>query len=437
MQAKSAYANHLAVVLSRVHSALQRSGFEQLAVHSGMPRMAFQDDYAFPFKPNPNFLQFVPLAQHPHSWVVIRPGRKPRLIFLQPRDYWHVVPSDPQGEFTEHFEISIVREARDARPLIDFQPPTAFIGGDADAFANWGFAAMNPRPLLAQLHWQRAYKTAHEVECLRLANVRGARAHEAARTAFEAGASEYEIHLDYLRAAQHLDKELPYGNIIALNAHGAVLHYSDMERTAPAQRHSFLIDAGAQIHGYAADITRTHSAHKDEFAALIAAMDAMQLGLIADIKPGRSYLDVHLAAHRGVATILAQFGFVKLGVDEMLAADVTSTFFPHGIGHLLGLQVHDIGGHFANDAGELLPPPAAHRYLRLTRTIETDMVFTIEPGLYFIDMLLEELAQKPCASAVDWGKVEAFKRYGGIRVEDNVLVTAGGTRNLTREAFAH
>jgi len=436
MTDQTLYADHLAVVLARTESALAANGFEQLAVHSGMPRSAFQDDYTFPFKPNPNFIHFLPLTQHPHCWVVVRPGQKPLLVFAQPRDYWHVVPTDPEGEWTKHFEIKTVREPAQAQALIDCTRKTAFVGADGDAFSSWGFAAWNPPAVLAPLHWQRAYKTAYEVQCISGANLRSAKAHEAAHAAFHAGASEYAIHLEYLRASRHLEHELPYGNIIAQNAHAAVLHYGEMERSAPSERHSFLIDAGAQVNGYAADITRTYSAHDDEFAELIAAVDSMQLALIANIRPGQANLDVHLAAHRGIAAILKRFGFVNLSEDEIVASEITSTFFPHGIGHLLGLQVHDIGGHFANDRGDINPPPAAHRYLRLTRTIEPDMVFTIEPGLYFIEMLLGELAEKPIADAINWSKVEAFKRYGGIRVEDNVLVTESGTRNLTREAFS-
>jgi Xaa-Pro dipeptidase len=258
-----------------------------------------------------------------------------------------------------------------------------------------------------------------------------------AKNAFLNGASEYQIHLAYLQATELMEHELPYGNIIALNDHGAVLHYTELQRQSPPQSHSFLIDAGASFNGYAADITRTYSAQNDEFAGMVAAMDQMEQQLIADIKPGKAYFDVHLEAHYGVANILRDFDLVRdLSVEAMVAEGVSSVFYPHGIGHLLGLQVHDVGGRFLNQKGEPNLPPAAHPFLRLTRQIDCDMVFTIEPGLYFIDMLLTELKNKPQARHLNWTKVDSLKKFGGIRIEDNVVVQQNGVRNLTREAFA-
>ena len=103
---------------------------------------------------------------------------------------------------------------------------------------------------------------------------------------------------------------------------------------------------------------------------------------------------------------------------------------------MIGLQVHDVGGFMAGEDGGTLAKPEGHPYLRLTRTLAPGMVVTIEPGLYFIDMLLEELKAGPHAGHVDWRRVDAFRRYGGIRIEDDVVCTDGEPLNLTREAFA-
>ena len=103
---------------------------------------------------------------------------------------------------------------------------------------------------------------------------------------------------------------------------------------------------------------------------------------------------------------------------------------------MLGLQVHDVAGFAKNARGETIPRPDRHPYLRMTRTLEPDMVLTIEPGLYFIEMLLAELRDKPVSKDIAWDKVEAFKRYGGIRIEDDVVCTDGAPENLTRDAFA-
>src|SRR5206468_57763 len=123
---------------------------------------------------------------------------------------------------------------------------------------------------------------------------------------------------------------------------------------------------------------------------------------------------IHLAAHRGVAAILAQFGFVRLDAEGVVEKGISSAFFPHGVGHFLGLQVHDVAGFMADRSGKTIDKPAGHPYLRLTRKVEPRMVFTIEPGLYFIEPLLAELAKSENAKHVDWPKVDAFRKYGGI-----------------------
>jgi Xaa-Pro dipeptidase len=118
-----------------------------------------------------------------------------------------------------------------------------------------------------------------------------------------------------------------------------------------------------------------------------------------------------------------------------VASGVTSAFFPHGLGHPIGLQVHDVAGFQASETGGTIARPQGHPYLRMTRALEPGMVVTIEPGLYFIDMLLDELRAKPVAADIDWSQVERFRPYGGIRIEDDVVCTDGDPENLTRDAF--
>ena len=122
------------------------------------------------------------------------------------------------------------------------------------------------------LDYERAAKTPYELVCLRQASHLGARGHIAAARAFGAGATEFEIQLEFLKATAACAKqELPYNNIIALNEGGAVLHYQVLQRQHPSERRSLLIDAGAEFAGYASDITRTYSFEDRDFAALIAA----------------------------------------------------------------------------------------------------------------------------------------------------------------------
>jgi Xaa-Pro dipeptidase len=134
--------------------------------------------------------------------------------------------------------------------------------------------------------------------------------------------------------------------------------------------------------------------------------------------------------------VLEEAGLIKLGGQEALEAGLTSVFFPHGIGHLLGLQVHDVGGVLADAAGHERQRPAGHPYLRLTRMLEPGVVVTVEPGIYMIDLLLKAARGDKRRELIDWDKVDALRPYGGIRVEDDVVTTAAAPENLTRGAFA-
>ena len=279
-------------------------------------------------------------------------------------------------------------------------------------------------------------KTDYELAVMRLAAERGALGHLAAEAAFRDGQPEFEIHRAYCQAVSHTDPELPYGNIIALNEHGAVLHYTDLDRTAPADMRSFLIDAGAQVHGYASDITRTYANGDQRFADLIARMEQLELDIVNKVEAGVDYRDLHVGTHGMIAEVLVEAGLAHGEPDTLLETGVTSAFFPHGLGHLLGIQVHDVGGHQQDEAGNIIDPPSGHPFLRLTRVLEEDMVLTIEPGIYIIDMLLENLRGTPAESHVNWETVDWMRPFGGIRIEDDIRVMAGTQENLTRDAFA-
>ncbi|HEY0178959.1 MAG TPA: Xaa-Pro dipeptidase [Dokdonella sp.] len=430
------YAEHLATLTARTARALDLGGFDHLVVAAGRPATQFLDDRPYPFAVNPHFKHWLPVTRAPGSWLVVTPGRRPRLVYVQPRDYWHVVPEAPAGYWVEHFDVEIVHDPADAAALLPRDAARCAILGETNAALD-GLVPNNPQTVLDCLHYHRAYKTPYELALMRVASKFGARAHRAAEAAFRAGAAEFEIHLAYLAAANAAEGELPYDNIVALNEHGAVLHYTDLGRVAPARSRSFLIDAGASFHGYACDITRTYAAaDASEFAALIDAVDAAQQGFAAKVRAGQSYPELHLHAHHVLAGVLCEYGFVRGSAESAVAGGVSSAFFPHGLGHLLGLQVHDVAGFQAGEHGGVLPKPAGHPYLRLTRTLEPGMVVTIEPGLYFIDLLLDELRGRPQGRDVAWGKVDAFRAYGGIRIEDDVVCTGGEAENLTREAFA-
>ncbi|PBJ82979.1 Xaa-Pro dipeptidase [Lysobacteraceae bacterium NML93-0399] len=437
--AASLYADHLATLQTRAATALERAGLDHLVIPSGTVHYQVFDDRDYPYAVNPHFKAWLPLTRTPGSWLVVTPGARPKLIYLQPRDYWHVVPDAPSGYWVEHFDIVVIRKPEDAQQHLPRNAARcAILGEPQSALGQYGaYKPNNPQAVVDHLDYHRAFKTPYELAMLRAANRHAVRAHRAAERAFRAGASEFGIHLAYCQAAGQDANELPYGNIVALNEHAAVLHYTELGRLAPDPVRSFLIDAGASHAGYAADVTRTWAADTgSEFQSMIDAVDTAQQAMVAQVRAGTDYRQIHLDAHLALSGVLRDFGVLRVSPEEAVATGVSAAFFPHGIGHGIGLQVHDVGGFIAAETGGAIAKPDGHPYLRLTRTLAADMVVTIEPGVYFIDMLLEDLRSAGKGDAVDWDRIEAFKPYGGIRIEDDVVCTDDAPENLTRDAWA-
>ena len=431
------YNEHITDLLKRHRLLMKLNNLDYLVIPSGVPVGIYLDDMNYPFKSSFLFRTYLPLTEVADSYLVIGLTGKPTLIYYQPVDFWHTPPSDPSGFWPEHFDIEVITEFEQA---LQFFPENtkmvALLGEPTRLTEKLDKAINNPRKLLNSMVWQRAYKSAYEIESMQQANDIAAVAHKAAEEAFRAGKSELQIHLTYLEASGMLEHQMPYGNIVALNNNGAVLHYTHCEPTAPKEFKSFLIDAGVTVNGYHSDITRTYSYKNDEFADLITAMDEMQLACMDSIKVGQSYLDLHINAHHQIANIIKQFGFVNMSAESMVESGITGTFFPHGLGHLIGLQVHDVGGQFADDLGAMNPPPPAYPFLRSTRKMEASMAFTIEPGLYFIESLLKSQREGEHHKAFNWNTIEAFMPYGGIRIEDDIVIQEEGILNMTRDAFA-
>lgn len=429
----SNYPAHVAERRRTTEAALAAEGFDALVISSGRPFTYYSDDQDAPFKPTPHFAHWLPLSGPGHL-LHVAAGRRPKLVRVAPEDYWY--EQAPLGDpfWRSEFDLVEVGDAARAWKSLALGARTAYVGDDPEAAKAAGLApsAINPARLLARLDWERAYKSAYEVECLSRATERAARGHKAARVAFENGASELEIHQLYLETTGCLERELPYESIVALDEKGATLHYQS-KRTKKDGR-VLLIDVGAPHQGYGSDITRTWTtpAADPVFRELQCGVDALEQRLCALVRPGMPYLDIHVAAHREIADLLAQLGILKLGGPDAVERGLTRPFFPHGVGHFLGIQVHDVGGRQAEPTGGTKPPPSQYPYLRTTRQVEERQVFTIEPGVYFIPMLLREHRSGPNAAHFDWKLVDRLTPFGGVRIEDNVCVTRTGHTNLTR-----
>jgi len=432
------YQEHVKTLQQRAQQVLARHNLDAMLIHSGELLTVFLDDHTYPFKVNPQFKAWVPVTQVPNCWLWIDGVNKPKLWFYSPVDYWHNVEPLPNSFWTGAVEVIGLKNADDiAQQLPAQRQNVAYIGPVAERARQLGFNSdsINPKGVIDFLHYHRAYKTGYELYCMRQAQKIAVTGHRAAKEAFKSGMSEFDINVAYLSATGHRDTDVPYGNIIALNEHAAVLHYTKLDQHVPEQLRSFLIDAGAEYNGYAADLTRSYAASSgSEYAQLVKEMNAEELALIGTMKAGVRYSEYHEQMHFRIASLLIKHQLVNgISAEAMVKDDLTGPFMPHGIGHPLGLQVHDVAGFMQDDRGTHLAAPQQYPYLRCTRTVEPGMVLTIEPGIYFIESLLAPWRAGKFSKHFDWAKIDALKPYGGIRIEDNVVIHAHSVENMTRD----
>lgn len=440
---------HYATLQTFWESVLERTGFSAIVLGAGSQHFHFHDDQGPAFRPNPLMVQWL-AKQHigENAWLVVRQGTTPTLFFHQPDDFWHAATPAPM-HLSTHMDIQVFadldalkgRLVQEVSKHLEGKHRVAQISERDDAVTDR--CVLNPPNVIHALHFQRACKTEYELTLMRQASEQGARGHKAAEAAFASGASEFGIHLAFLEASSMNEWQLPYGNIVAQNQHASLLHYQYQDRKPAAEMNSLLIDAGANVDGYASDITRTYVGPRcysaeaaSLFEALLVRMQDHQNDLINQVTPGANYVDLQAAMHRSLANILVDTNLLACSADEAFDTELTVPFCPHGLGHLLGIQVHDVGGQQLDIEGHVAPPPAPYASLRLTRPLTEDMVITVEPGLYFISMLLKE--KRAANAPINWSLVELLTPFGGIRIEDNVrLLPAGaGVENLTRDAFA-
>lgn len=421
--------------------AAQQMSIDTIVFHAGRLASYHRDDLEIPFRTHPHFLRFAPV-RGPDHLLVYRPGRPVRLLRAAGKSYWHAALPALDDWLQQNLEVSECEDPVAGFAQLGDLGACAFIGDDLETADALGIPPghCEPAALLAALDWQRATKTAYEVACIREAQRIAGLGHAAVRRGIAESHSEHRLHLDYLSATRQLDPELPYPNIIAWDEASAVLHYQHRRSDAPAPGRSFLIDAGARCNGYASDVTRSYrgmnpgadGTGSEEFRALLGGMESLQQDLAGEVRPGLDFVVLHRMAEERIAKLLCEVGVIRTPESEARERGLVFPFFPHGLGHHLGLQVHDVGGQQVDPSGTLRAPPEDCPHLRTTRSLETGHVITIEPGLYFIPSLLEPLRAKGQPDLLDWKLVDVLTAWGGIRIEDDLLVTASGGENLTR-----
>jgi Xaa-Pro aminopeptidase len=271
---------------------------------------------------------------------------------------------------------------------------------------------------------------------LRMAAVVTSRAHRAGMAATRAGLREAAVRARMEAEIIAAGCTTAYGSIVT--AHGEVLHNERHDGVLEAGE-LVLADVGAETpEGWAGDVTRTwpvsgkfSSSQRELYDVVLEA----QRAALELARPGIRYLEVHRAAGRALVRGLSELGILRGDPDELYARGAAALFFPHGVGHLLGLDVHDLedlGDRAGYGPGRSRSPAPGDRYLRLDRELEPGMAVTIEPGFYQIPRLLEDAAEiGELEDALDRDALRRFADVRGIRIEDDVLITESGCEVLS------
>jgi len=263
-------------------------------------------------------------------------------------------------------------------------------------------------------------------------------AHVTCMRQIKPGMREYQLeslfrhHCYYHGGCRHMS----YTCICGAGINSATLHYG--HAGAPNDKEIkdgdiCLFDMGAEYHCYGSDITCSYPANgkftpaqKDIYEAVLCALNRV----LDQLRPGVSWLEMHQEAERGFLSVLKERGYVRGDLEEMMTHRIGALFQPHGLGHLLGLDTHDVGGY---NEGPSRSDKAGLKSLRTARDLQENMVLTVEPGVYFIRALLDPALNDETKSAfLVKEKIEPMMDFGGIRLEDDIVITADGHENFTR-----
>jgi Xaa-Pro aminopeptidase len=402
------------------------------------PELRRNGDVDFEYRQSSDLLYLTGVAQ-PGCVLVLDPARGRETLFVPRLTQHHAVWLGPIPSPREAGRRHGFRSVRYADELPAFlkrlAPRRLHVDDHARGLARRARprARLERRALRDALDELRLLKTPAEIALLREASRITDLGHRAAmRAAGRTARTEFQVQAALEGAFRHAGGTgLGYGSIVAAGRNAAVLHYTAND--APLRRGQLLlIDAGAEYRGYTADVTRTFPVggrFEARQRALYEIVLAAQEECIGLARAGVTTVALQRAAERALALGLRDLRLLSGSLDELVESEAVRVFFPHGIGHTLGLDVHDTQG----SRRRRLPRSKGAR-IRFRARLEAGFVFTIEPGLYFIDALLrdKELRRRH-RGRVDFARAEALRGIGGIRIEDDVVVRASGPpQNLTR-----
>lgn len=305
---------------------------------------------------------------------------------------------------------------------------------------------LNAKQLLPAMNAARGVKDGHEIQMIRQANEISGLAHRRVLENIQRMSNEAEIEGLFLDTCiSHGAKNQSYEIIAGSGENAATLHY--VKNNEPLKgRQLVCLDAGAEWNCYASDVTRTFpmagqwpSTHARSIYRLV---EKMQEECIKRIKKGVRFLDLHVLAHNIAIEGLLELGIFRCGsVDEIRDSGASKVFFPHGLGHNVGLEVHDVSEESimalerAHGYSPVLTPAACLSPCTLSAPVlDEGMIVTVEPGLYFSRPALANAQKESLAKYINFELVREYIPVGGVRIEDDILVTANGYENLTTAA---
>ena len=266
-----------------------------------------------------------------------------------------------------------------------------------------------------------------ELERMRIAGEATRAGFEELVRLIEEGVTERELQIaveaTFLRSGGDF---LAYESIVGAGDHSAVLHFSPTSRELSAGE-LLLVDAGAEYRGYAADVTRTYPIGGDFSGEQRLVWETVRRALDSAIEacvPGVEWRDIHRTAALVVGEGLIELGVLSGEPETLLESGAITLFFPHGVGHMVGLGIRDA----ANASDEQREPLPGYPRLRVDISLQPRHVWTVEPGIYFVPPLLAGARDR---TDVDWDRVDSLLHFGGVRIEHDVLITDDGCHVLT------
>ena len=292
-------------------------------------------------------------------------------------------------------------------------------------------------PFIRGVVAQRNYKTAEEIEEIERACNVTADMHIAAIKAVRPGLYEYEVSAEIERVAHANGCTLSFPTIATIN--GQTLH-NHVHHNLVKEGDLFLIDAGAELpSGYCGDMSSTVPATKftTRQREVYEIQNAMHLESVKALRPGIPYMEVYDLSARVLVEGMKSLGLMKGNAEDAVREGAHALFYPHGLGHMMGLDVHDMenfGEVWVGYNGQPKSTQFGRKSQRLAIPLEPGFVFTVEPGIYFIPELIDLWkGEKKFADFINYDKVEEYRHFGGIRNEEDYLVAADGARRLGKK----